>query len=145
MLARSQTRTHTCASPSLILESLQAPVPHHLWNNQTWRARPHRRASSSACSFPGRSAKLFLTGRLASATREGAQVLISLLGGSPALTSWQVSQCKARTRTPRPTQATASHPQIHPARLPPAAAGLCQGSSDVLQLVNNPVLISKLC
>lgn len=131
MLARSQTRTHTYASPSLILESLQAPVPYDLQDNQTWRARPHRR-SNSARSFPGRPAKLFSTCRLASATRQGAQVLTSFLrstGLGEPTPQWQVLLCKpaaAGAGTLRPTQATASHPQIRPSRLPPAAVGLCR-------------------
>lgn len=125
MLARSQTRTRTYASPSLILESLQAPVPYDLQDKQTWRARPHRHSNSSARSFPGHSAKLFSTCRLASAARStGPYFIPRKRGGSPPLAYWQVLQRKpaaAGAGTPRPTQATASHPQI---RLFAAAVGL---------------------
>lgn len=91
MLARSQTRTRTSASPSLILESLQAPTPYNLQDNQTRRARPHRRSNSSARSFPRCSAQL-LTHRLASATGHGAQILT--IPRSPPLTQQQVLQGK---------------------------------------------------
>lgn len=91
MLAKSQTRTRTSASPSLILESLQAPIPYNLQDNQTRRARPHRRSDSSARSFPGCSAQL-LTHRLASATGHGAQILT--IPRSPPLAQQQVLQGK---------------------------------------------------
>lgn len=91
MLAKSQTRTRTSASPSLILESLQAPIPYNLQDNQTRRARPHRCSDSSARSFPGCSAQL-LTHRLASATGHGAQILT--IPRSPPLAEQQVLQGK---------------------------------------------------
>lgn len=64
LLARSQTRTHTNASPSLILESSRAPVPYEPRDKQTRRARRPR----SARGFPGRSAEIFRT-RLCHRTR----------------------------------------------------------------------------
>lgn len=91
MLARSQTRTRTSASPSLILESLKAPIPYNLQDNQTRRARPHWHLNSSAHSFPGCSAQL-LTHRLASATGHGAHILT--IPRSPPLTQQQVLQGK---------------------------------------------------
>lgn len=151
MLARSQTRTRTYASPSLIIESLQAPVPYDLQDKQTWRARPRRHSNSSARSFPGHSAKLFATCRLASATRQGAQVLTSSLGSAggahPSLTGRSCSASQLQPgqghRDPRkPPHRTHKFALRSCSRAPPEP---CNSSGDVLQLVNNPVLISKLC
>lgn len=91
MLAKSQTHTRTSASPSLILKSLQAPIPYNLQDNQTRRARPHRCYNSSARSFPGCSAQLLIH-RLASATGHRAQILT--IPRSPPLTQQQVLQDK---------------------------------------------------
>lgn len=147
MLAKSQTRTCTSASPSLILDCLQALIPYNLQDNQTQRAQPHQHSNSSARSFPRCSAQLS-THRLASAIEHGAQILT--IPRSPPLTQQQVLQGK-------PAAVGQGHWDPHKAphctpKLAPGAATShswallepCRGSGRRLQLVNNPVLISAL-
>lgn len=137
MLARSQTRTRTSASP-LILESLQAPTPYNLQDNQTWRARPHRRSNSSARSFPGCSAQL-LTHRLASATGHGAQILT--IPRSPPLTQQQVLQGK-------PAAVGQGHRNPHkpPHCTPKLALGSChQPQSGSAGAVQRQRLLTSAC
>lgn len=130
MLARSQTHTRTSASPSLILESLQAP------NSLQPPGQPDPESMASPAL---KLLCLQLPGMLSTAIDSQACLCHRTRNTDPdhsedptlhsAAGLARLTSCSG-AGTPGPPQATTLHPQTRSWQLPPATVGLCRSRAE---------------